>query len=144
MSCRTEARVERNTARASPFSTCVPRAATATRLLNRVLGVYGYSGFRRESKITREVDHKRRWGNLCFGYAPLGLPCLNCASTQSCQTPIVCSIILRDETQKAQSSKRSRQCNGQKRRSTNTCIARPRALLEGQQGEEGLWRGVAK
>src|SRR4051794_8974449 len=60
MSCRTEARVERNTARASPFSTCVPRAATATRLLNRVLGVYGFCGFRRESKITREVDHKRR------------------------------------------------------------------------------------
>src|SRR5437762_13409375 len=71
MSCRTEARVERNSARASPFSTCVPRAATATRLLNRVLGVYGYSGFRRESKITREVDHKRRRGHLCFGYAPL-------------------------------------------------------------------------
>src|SRR5947207_12496467 len=66
MRCRTEARVERNTARA----TCVPRAATATRLLNRVLGVYGYSGFRRESKITRELDHKRRWANLCFGYAP--------------------------------------------------------------------------
>ncbi len=57
MSCRTEAGVERNTARA--ISTCVPRAATATRLLNRVLDVYGYSGLRRESKITREVDHKR-------------------------------------------------------------------------------------
>jgi hypothetical protein len=62
MSCRTEAGVERNTARA--ISTCVPRAATATRLLNRVLGVYGYSGFRRESKITREVDHKRRCGKF--------------------------------------------------------------------------------
>ena len=59
MSCRNEDRVEPNTARASPFSTRVPRAATATRLLNRVLGVYGYSGFRREWKITREVDHKR-------------------------------------------------------------------------------------
>jgi GNAT superfamily N-acetyltransferase len=44
MSCRTEAGVARNTARA--ISTRVPRAATATRLLNRVLGVYGYSGFR--------------------------------------------------------------------------------------------------
>src|ERR1700680_4639653 len=55
MSCRTEARVERNTARASPFSTCVPRTATATRLLNRVLGVYGYSGFRRESKIHEKL-----------------------------------------------------------------------------------------
>jgi hypothetical protein len=55
MSCRTEAGVERNKARA--ISTCVPRVATATRLLNPVLGVDGYSGFRRESKITREVDH---------------------------------------------------------------------------------------
>jgi hypothetical protein len=44
MSCPTEAGVERNTARAN--STYVPRAATATRLLNRVLDVYGYSGFR--------------------------------------------------------------------------------------------------
>ena len=58
MSCRTEAGVERNTARA--ISTCVPRAATATRLLNRVLGVYGYSGFRRESKIAREVVSRLR------------------------------------------------------------------------------------
>src|SRR6266567_2906199 len=66
MSCRTEARVERNTARASPFSTCVPRTATATRLLNRVLGVYGYSGFRRESKITRARLTSARY--LCRGY----------------------------------------------------------------------------
>jgi hypothetical protein len=57
MSSRTKAGVERNKARA--ISTCVPRAATATRLLNRFLGVYGYSGLRRESKITPEVDHKR-------------------------------------------------------------------------------------
>jgi mono/diheme cytochrome c family protein len=43
MSCRTEAGVERNTARA--ISTCVPRAATATRRLNRVLGVYVSTGW---------------------------------------------------------------------------------------------------
>ena len=49
MSFRIEAGVERNTARA--ISTCVSRAATATRLLNRGLGLYGYSGFRREAKI---------------------------------------------------------------------------------------------
>ena len=55
MSCRTEAGVEPNTARA--ISTSVSRAATATWRLNRVLGVYGYSGFRGESKITREAGH---------------------------------------------------------------------------------------
>ena len=47
MSCRTEAGVEQNAARA--IATWVPRAATATRLLNRVLAVYGYSGFRSDS-----------------------------------------------------------------------------------------------
>jgi hypothetical protein len=41
MSCRAEAGVERNTARA--ISTCVPRAATATRLLNTFAVQYSLS-----------------------------------------------------------------------------------------------------
>ena len=36
-----------------------PAAQPLLGCINRVLGVYGYSGFRRESKITREVDRKR-------------------------------------------------------------------------------------
>ena len=60
MSCRTEAGVEQNAARA--IATWVPRAATATRLLNRVLAVYGYSGFRREPELVTPANLKDTWG----------------------------------------------------------------------------------
>jgi hypothetical protein len=56
MSCRTEPGIERNTAWA--ISTCVSRAATATRLLNRVLSLYGDSGFRREPELVTPANLK--------------------------------------------------------------------------------------
>jgi len=59
MSCRTEAGVERNTSRPSPRAFRRRNRYSAAKPCSWRVWMF----LRRESKITREVDHKRRWGN---------------------------------------------------------------------------------